>query len=336
MDHNNDKGEQLLFTASAFIANQLTATVLEMMEGHKWRNDRCPEFQTLNKFAGSLKGKDRIRLKLKPQALVDLFNKAGYSYYTTGVNYKGEVVAHLTPYSAPNRKLLMQTVQRSCASIINKKLRHYLQGQRQRIVGVQYYGDTYTPEAHILCEPIPNEATTTPVNVPIHNHKKQLHDQVNEEDNNSPFSTSAYSQANQRRLIQIQQQAVNGNSDNDNPQETPDEPIKPQPIIDNNSSLQQAVKQQIDAVSDDNDENNKKKRDRRLQRQRNRQRQSQHQTEQEKQDETARIIRERCLAAEKKREEELKHPTNNKWRNGGNGNHGSGRSHTPEPDEPSM
>lgn len=327
MDHNNDKGEQLLFTASAFIANQLTATVLEMMEGHKWRNDRCPEFQTLNKFAGSLKGKDRIRLKLKPQALVDLFNKAGYSYYTTGVNYKGEVVAHLTPYSAPNRKLLMQTVQRSCASIINKKLRHYLQGQRQRIVGVQYYGDTYTPEAHILCEPIPNEATTAPVNVPIHNHKKQLHDQVNEEDNNSPFSTSAYSQANQRRLIQIQQQAVNNDGrddDNDNEPE-PAKPTPPSPNI-NDSSLQQSIHQQQQAIEDDEDE--KKKRDRRLQKQRTKQRLNHQQTEQEKQDETARIIRERCLAAEAKRNAELKHPK----RNNGSGHSANGRSHQPTPD----
>lgn len=285
MDPNNDK--QLLFAVSAFIAKRLTSTVPEMLEEHKRRLDRCPEFQTLNKATGYLKGKEQLCLKIKPQPLVDLFNKAGYPYYTTSANYKGDVVPHLTPCSESNRELLMQTVQRSCAPIINKKLRHYLEKQRQKIVGVQYYGDTYTPEVHILCEPIPNEdKSTTPMTMPTQPHKRH-----------------------------------------DDKDDKPKEPKPVKPFTDDNLSRQhqqQVIRQQVEAVNDDDDDNdnNYKKRNQRQQQRRNRQRQSQQQTATTNSNlspEWQRVV-DKQLAREEAEQYALKHPTTTRKRSGGGHN----------------
>lgn len=317
MDPNNDK--QLLFAVSAFIAKRLTSTVPEMLEEHKRRLDRCPEFQTLNKATGYLKGKEQLCLKIKPQPLVDLFNKAGYPYYTTSANYKGDVVPHLTPCSESNRELLMQTVQRSCAPIINKKLRHYLEKQRQKIVGVQYYGDTYTPEVHILCEPIPNEdKSTTPMTMPTQPHKR--HDDKDDE-YQLALDPASHNHIKAEHMLQARLEQEANNDDK------PKEPKPVKPFTDDNLSRQhqqQVIRQQVEAVNDDDDDNdnNYKKRNQRQQQRRNRQRQSQQQTATTNSNlspEWQRVV-DKQLAREEAEQYALKHPTTTRKRSGGGHN----------------
>ena len=180
-------------------------------------------------------------------------------------------------------------------------------------VGSVIFFDWGTPRIYLFNNKTDTESinTATPR---LHSLNQSNKDNTDEEDINSPFSTSsADSPANMQRLLQRQQQAVNNDGrddDNDNEPE-PAKPTPPSPNI-NDSSLQQSIHQQQQAIDDDDKNDNKKKRDRRLQRQRNRQRQSQQQSQADKQAEEARIIRERCLADEAKRDAELKHPSTRK------------------------
>lgn len=165
-------------------------------------------------------------------------------------------------------------------------------------VGSVIFFDWGTPRIYLFNNKTDTESinTATP-------RLHSLNQSTDEED--IPFSTSADSPANMQRLLQRQQQAVNNNRrDDDNDDESePAKPTPPSPNI-NDSSLQQSIHQQQQAIEDGDDEDEKRKRDRRLQKQRTKQRLTQ---EQQQADE-ARIIREQCLKAEAKRDEELKHP----------------------------
>lgn len=102
-----------------------------------------------------------------------------------------------------------------------------------------------------------DNGNTAPVPVPSNKKRSKADKDSNEEEINSPLSTSAYSLNNQRRLIQRQQQALN-DEDNKHKQDNPD---KQQPIVDDTLQRQrqlQAVQQQVNAVADENDEDNYK------------------------------------------------------------------------------
>lgn len=315
MDQN--QGEQFLFPETAFNAELHQQKLIDMLLEHDKRDDLCRENPELNHLDGTLAGQQVMYLQAKPEVLLEFFKQTGCAYDTVGITDKGKKVPHYSPKEQQDKVLLLQTVRRSANRYINDNLNHRF--PNQKLVGVQYFFDTPTPEAHLLYE-FASEATTTtspsPNKLSSKNHKE------NEEDINSPLSTSAYSLGNQRRLIQRQQEAVNGD---DNKQEEPDVPIKTHPVIDENLQRQrqhQAEQQQADAVNDDDDDDyNKKNRDRRNQQRRTKQRLTQEQE--------AEIIRERCLAHEAKVNEELKHPKP--------GSFNKPSSNKPEPDNgPSM
>lgn len=301
--------DQFLLPTNAFNAELHQQKLIDMLMEHDNRDDLCRENPELNHLDGTLAGQQVMYLQAKPEALLKFFKQVGCAYDTIGTTDKGEKVPHYTPKDNNDKVLLLQVLRHSCARYINNELKHRF--LHQRLVGIQYYCDTPTPEAHLLYEFSTENTTTTyptlnPINLPTAKTKNTEED--DDDDIDSPLSTSAYSQANQRRLIQLQQQAVNSGQGRDDDKQEP-EPIKPTPLTPNISALQQAQHQQQQAIEDDDDEEEeKKKRDRRLQKQRTRQRQSNQQTEAEKQADEARIIREQCLKAEAKRDEELKHP----------------------------
>lgn len=335
MDPIINNKEPLLVPSAFETVAERKQTLVELLSEHIARKDRCREPELPNKLTSSKDGNVKkghliLNFRVKESDLIDLFNKAGYPYHTTATNRYGLTIKHYIPNSKYHQKLLWRTIQHSSARFLSKM--HDYKGQR--LVGIAYFYDTPTPEIDAIYYQN-NEDTTAPITLiptPTYKHK------VEDEDDSSPLSTSAYSQANQQRLIRIQQQAVNDNPDDDNPQEEPDEPIKPQPIIDDNSSLQQAVKQQtnaINAADDDDNENEKKRRDRRLQRQR---RTKQQLTKQQDDSNHSNLSPEwkkainKYLAREEAEQYALKHPTTTR-RNGTNGNHGTGsRSNQPKPD----
>lgn len=297
-----------------------------LMELHASSMNIFSDLSQYNELNGDLAGTCNIHIEVTPEAVKHYIDVAGYA----SDGYLKNQVEEFVPSYLGN---LNQQQRKSFCKTTTQVLQKLAKESYPSHVGSVTFFDWGTPRIYLFNNKTDTESinTATPR---LHSLNQSNKDNTDEEDINSPFSTSsADSPANMQRLLQRQQQAVNNDGrddDNDNEPE-PAKPTPPSPNI-NDSSLQQSIHQQQQAIEDDDDEEEeKKKRDRRLQKQRTRQRQSNQQTEQEKQDETARIIRERCLAEEAKRDAELKHPSTRKHRPSGN-NHTY--NHKPEGPEP--
>lgn len=284
-----------------------------LMELHASSMNIFSDLSQYNELNGELSGTCNIHIEVTPEAVKHYIDVAGYA----SDGYLKNQVEEFVPSYLGN---LNQQQRKSFCKTTTQVLQKLAKESYPSHVGSVTFFDWGTPRIYLF----DSKSDTESANTATPGYKKHSVSRRNEkEDTNSPLSTSADSF--QRRLLRQQVQIDDNNSHDDDLQV---KPTSPSPN-DNSNSLRQAVEQQQQATTDDDDDaNEKKKRDRRLQRQHTRQRQSQHQTEQEKQDETARIIRERCLAAEAKRNAELKHPK----RNNGSGHSANGQSHQPTPD----
>lgn len=284
-----------------------------LMELHASSMNIFSDLSQYNELNGDLSGTCSNHIEITPDAVKHYIDVAGYA---SDGYLKNQVEEFVPSYLGNLNQQQRQNFCKTTTQVLQKLAKESYPSH----VGSVTFFDWGTPRIYLFN----NKKDTESANTDTLSHNKHSVSRRNEkEDTNSPLSTSADSF--QRRLLRQQVQIDDNNSHDDDLQV---KPTSPSPN-DNDNSLRHAVEQQQQATTDDDDDaNEKKKRDRRLQRQRNRQRQSQHQTEQEKQDETARIIRERCLAAEAKRNAELKHPK----RNNGSGHSANGRSHQPTPD----
>lgn len=194
---------------------------------------------------------------------------------------------------------------------------------------VTYFDWENIPKIYLFSNP---REPLTPVYIPSFgfNQNEEKHHSTTDNDDDKYQSALDPASHNHLKPEHMLQARLQQEADDDKPEEPETKPSKQQPIVDDaliRQRQQQAEQQQADAVNDDDDDyDNKKKRERRQQRQR---RTKQRLTQEQQQDNEARIIRERCLAAEKKYNEELKHPTKPY-------NNGNRSTNKPEPDGPSM
>lgn len=262
-----------------------------------------------NEAHGDLSGMCSNHIEITPDAVKHYIDVAGYTNDGYLQNRLDDFVpSYLGGLSQQQRANFCKTT----TQVLQKLARDNYPSH----TGSVTFFDWGTPRIYLFDNPDTESANTTP-----NPSKKHSVDQINEEeDTNSPLSTSADSLASQRRLLRQQVQIDDNNSHSDD-DDLQVKPTSPSPN-DNDNSLRQAINQQQQAIDDDDE---KKKRDRRRQQ---RQRRKQRQLTQK---EEAQIIRERCLKAEAKRNAELKHPTNKRRNSSSNA---SGRSHTPDGPEP--
>ena len=289
-----------------------------LMNMHNASMNIFSELSQYNKPHGDLSGMCSKHIEVTPDAIQHYIDVAGYA---NNDGYLKNRLEFLPSYLGGLSQQQRQSFCKTTTQVLQKLAKENYPNH----AGSVTFFDWGTPRIYLFDNP-DTESANTPTPSPSKTLKTDNVD-VENEDINSPLSTSADSIGNQRRLIQRQQQALN--DDDENKQETPDKPTTPQQIVDDNLQREQQLQveqQQADAVNDDDDE--KEKRDRRRQQRRTKQRLTKEQE--------AEIIRERCLAEEAKRNAELKHPTN-KWRNS-SGNHGSRGGHNGPtvPDGPSL
>lgn len=263
-----------------------------LMELHASSMNVFSDLSQYNATTGDLSGTCNKHIEVTPEAVQNYINVAGYA----SDGYLKNQVEEFVPSYLGN---LNQQQRQSFCKTTTQVLQKLAKESYPSHVGSVTFFDWGTPRIYLFN----NKKDTESANTDTLSHNKHSVDRINEEeDTNSPLSTSVDRLASQRRLLRQQVQIDDNNSHSDD-DDLQVKPTSPSPN-DNDNSLRQAINQQQQAIDDDDDENyNKKKRDRRLQRQRR----TKQRLTQEQQEE-ARIIRERCLADEAKRNAELKHP----------------------------
>lgn len=278
---------------------------------HALGMDQQSPFSRYNQPNGDLSGNCRYHLEPTPEHLAKYNQSTGFH----AINYYAkDILGIIAGLDTEQRNAYFAGLNKDLRTLAHQAFPHHS--------GSVTYFDWGGPKIYIFSNP---QDPLTPVYTPSFNFHKAEEERYSTVDDKDDEYQSALDPASQHMLqARLQQEAEHGhNDDNDEPKPTKPTP----PTDDDNSSLQQAIKQQDDAVNDDDDDyDNKKKRERRQQRQR---RTKQRLTQEQQQDNEARIIRERCLAAEKKYNEELKHPTKPY-------NNGNRSTNKPEPDGPSM
>lgn len=262
------------------------------------KQDIASDFSHYNRQFNSISGKSAFKITVKKESLIQYFNDSGFPYTDHATNSDNSLIEHYAPTAKHNIDIFVDEMRKNFQRIIKLRYPH--------TSGDLVLFDETVPTCHLFIkkhnEHVP-EFDYVPDNSSPESEKSK-------DEQPSPLDHHNHSKPERMLQVRLQEKADNNHTGNDDKQQ-PTKPTPPTPD-NNDSSLRYSIRQQQQAIDDDDENDNKKKRDRRLQRQRNRQRQSQQQSQADKQAEEARIIRERCLADEAKRDAELKHPSTRK------------------------
>lgn len=258
------------------------------------KQDIASDFSHYNRQFNSISGKSAFKITVKKESLIQYFNDSGFPYTDHATNSDNSLIEHYAPTAKHNIDIFVDEMRKNFQRIIKLRYPH--------TSGDLVLFDETVPTCHLFNkkhnEHVP-EFDYVPDNSSPESEKLK-------DEQPSPLEQASHNHSKPERMLQVrlQEEADNNHTDNDDKQQ-PTKPTPPTPD-NNDSSLRYSIRQQQQAIDDDDDENyNKKKRDRRLQHQR---RTKQRLTQEQQQAEEARIIRERCLADEAKRNAELKHP----------------------------